>query len=326
MGAEKPITDLSALETIVDDFLTWRRRMILPALGLLTLCIVIPASCYWLLPISGTFGLWPAALSGGLVLVSAFLFSEHAKRLVTHKALPILCESIGTTYNIDSYAAQSRIQGAALLGLFPNRDISVSHSVLRTTADKLSFDAFKITHSSNKTTTTDFEGYLVTFQTEMRMNNLLIREARSKTARKITEFFGGNRPLAQRCDTEILLQDKGSVSHNLSYHIPNQDTRFAIFHDGSLGETTGAMSNLTRGVIEIHEALPRYARLQAISVQDGMIRVAIFCDYSHFYLDSIMADKVTLMRRFSEWLAICALPLDIFSIWHDNNPKSDLED
>ena len=33
-----------------------------------------------------------------------------------------------------------------------------------------------------------------------------------------------------------------------------------------------------------------------------------------------------VLRRFSEWLAICALPLDIFSIWHDNTPNTDLED
>lgn len=129
-GAEKPQTDLSALEDIADDFLRWRRWMFLPAIGVVVLAWAVLVLTLnsdalhtrkgFLLPICGPF----------LVFwVAWYFFKRRARKRVITQALPLIASISGVySHEPDRYTSM-RVKKAGRSGLFPTQKATCEYSL-----------------------------------------------------------------------------------------------------------------------------------------------------------------------------------------------------
>ncbi|WP_039019572.1 hypothetical protein [Halocynthiibacter namhaensis] len=305
MSAEKPITDLSALEHIAEDFLAWRKRMILLGIGVLALALFV----FFVFFLNSYDK--PAlvlVISVAIPIVGWALFAEAARKRLNHRALPLLCESLGLNYAYGSPESNEMVSRAAQMGMFPNHSIDVEQGISGLYGDiDLRMDQFEISHRANKKKRVDFSGHLITMSAPDHFPDLLIRPVKGALTRAIIEPFGGNAPRKHRLECE--------------FAVIEGDGLHAVFFNGREEDVTGTLESIFRLIRETNERLYAWSDFESLCIDNGQILIAISRPYRHFNISPFVPDKLALMKVFSRQIETCALPLRIAEVWHADSTE-----
>lgn len=292
-GAEKPQIDLSALEAIAEDFLRWRRWMILPAIGVVVLAWAVLVLTLnsdalhtgkgILLPICGPF----------LVFwVAWYFFKGRAQKRVITKALPLIASVSGVNSHEPDRYTSMRVKKAGRSGLFPAHKATCEYSLSCRNGDILmTMDQFATVsghHNGNR-----FGGYLFKTDSAIDTPDLLV----------------------------CMMGNKTDLPEKLAEPVRIGSELFEIWYREDAGAARVALQKILPRIRRTADHLTDDAQFHGLMIRDGFLTLAVQHDNPYFNFHPLTANKATLLERFSSWLTICTLPLRIAAIWHADSRK-----
>ncbi len=307
MGAENGGTDLSALEGIADDFLTWRRQMILPGISFLALCGGILWYFHFAHPFDGKMYFIPGVVAWFLIMTSWDRLKKSVDDRITSRVLPLLSKSIGLRYLKFRTSARMRIQETSELGLFVAKNIELGHCLGLDDPTKpkhvlVHMDQFHTWCQSRSSRIIDFSGFLISLQAPEYLSDQVVKQTRTAFRRDTYDPFEPIFPPGKR--------------HRREVRITEQSQNFIISQPNGFKNTERGLdivqTMMTRTCAVLHEG----SKLHGLAVHHGILYIAISRETQHFQLNPLRANKLSLLKTFSKWIEICALPLKMAEIWH----------
>lgn len=281
-------TDLSALETIADDFLRWRKWMQFPAAlvagcSLLLFGLAFTSHAFEGKGFLGIHFLIPAAI----ISMSWEVFKRRAQKRVITQALPLIAGVSGVNCHEPDRYTSMRVKKAGRSGLFPAQKADCDYSLscgdnnILMTMDQ--FTTASGHHNSNR-----FSGYLFKTNNSFDTPDLLIAKMGNKT------------------DLPEKLYDPVEIGSDL----------FEVWYREDADKARSTLADLRPRIRQTTDHLTDGARFHGLMIRDGFLTLAVQHESPYFSFNPLTAGKAMLLKRFSSWLTICALPLHIATIWH----------
>ncbi|WP_107497994.1 hypothetical protein [Thalassobius sp. I31.1] len=301
------IAGLETLPDIADEMLAWRRGYYKRMQPWIASCATIFVLSLLRAFSTGGFAAFLCFILGfalcGMLIYPAAKISKDLRE----QALPVICTAIGFTYKVRSADGYNRIKALVRTGLFPGHDLNCGFGIQKT--DKkgdVKWDRFSMsqtyTDDGKTRTKTTFKGSLLQFQAPPDMPDIILRLPRGKARRYMAASLSGAavKPMKHEADFTVSLKN---------------GSRYEIFcRDLNLMEAK--LDQISDLLDATWMEIPTGAGLQGFECNKGQISIVLKHQERLFDVPGLYTNKLKLVKTFSDWLDVAALPLEIFRIWH----------